>query len=320
MPILPEDNYKPPRWLINGHFDTIFPAFFRKVEPRLAPIQHQILTEDHDFFELDYYDQQSSSTVVISHGLEGNSRRPYVVGMVNAFLDIGWNACAWNYRGCNGKVNHTIKSYHSGFTEDLREVMQYIIKKGVRTVVLVGFSLGGNLTLRYLSERVVSPCISAAVVFSVPLHLHDSCVQISRASNFVYSHRFLRSLKRKVLDKAKIFSDIPVENLKSIGNLKMFDDKYTAPMHGFKDAMDYYESCSSIYVLDQIRIPTLIINAQNDPFLPKSCYPFSEVKNLSHVFLETPKRGGHVGFYSNKTDTIWSEKRAVEFVKSYLPS
>ena len=320
MPKFTSNSYHPPKWLVNGHFDTIYPALFRKVKPIKTPESHIIDTPDNDVFDLDYYNSNSNRTVIISHGLEGNNKRPYVLGMVNAFISDGWNAIAWNYRGCNGTPNKTIKSYHSGFTEDLKEVIKFAKSDdGISALALVGFSLGGNMTLKYLSESEVEANVLAGVGISVPLDLHGACIQISSPSNKIYARRFLKSLKRKMREKSKMFTNINTESLSQIKDLKTFDDFYTAPLHGFKDALDYYNSCSSIKILDRIKSPALIINALNDPFLPESCYPKEKFINNPQIYFEFPKRGGHVGFYAkNREGIYWSEKRTLEFVHSVI--
>lgn len=306
-------------WILSGHFDTIYPAVFRKAVIPIIPEELTIKTPDLDSFDLNYYDNHSDRTVIISHGLEGNKNRPYVLGMANAFWKDGWNVIAWSYRGCNGKVNNSIKSYHSGFTEDLKEVINHAAKPAnIRTIALVGFSLGGNMTLRYLGERLVEKKVKVAITLSVPLDLHQSCLKISEPGNVIYARRFLKTLKQKVKDKAAVFPEIQTNHLTKVNDLKTFDDFYTAPLHGFRDALDYYKSCSSINVLSKIMIPTLILNAKNDPFLPESCYPYLIVKKLKHVYLQTPARGGHVGFYSFYHGHYFSEKRAIEFANKMI--
>lgn len=284
------------------------------------PKRITIQTMDNDYFELDYYDNQSTKTVILSHGLEGNSERPYILGMAKIFFSAGWNVLAWNYRGCNGKINNSIKSYHSGFTVDLEAVINFADIPKTTIISLIGYSLGGNLTLKYLGKsKNIHKKVKSAVTLSVPLELHQGCLEISKKSNLIYSKRFLNTLKKKVRDKAVFFPEIEVKYLAEIHDLKTFDDYYTAPLHGFKDALDYYQSSSAIYVLDQIQIPSLIINAQNDPFLPEGCYPFDQLINHSSVHLETPLRGGHVGFCStNGNEFYWSEKRALEFIESTI--
>jgi uncharacterized protein len=316
MPIVQSTDYRPPRWLFNAHLETIYPVAFRKIRLSQSFESIAINTSDGDYFELDFYDAKATKTVIISHGLEGNSRRPYVLGMAKIFLENGWNVIAWNYRGCSGKPNKTIKSYHSGFTDDLLEVIRLADKPQIQRIALVGFSLGGNLTLRYLGgEEMVNCKICSAVVFSVPIDLHQSCLRISEPSNFLYSQRFLKSLKAKVLEKAQIFHEIDTRHLTMIRDLKTFDDYYTAPLHGFRDALDYYKQCSSMYVLDRIATPTMIISASNDPFLTPTCFPTDLAKKHTYVHLDVPARGGHVGFtLLNKTNIYWSEMKALEFV------
>ena len=319
MALVNNDEYAPPLWLFNKHLETIYPALCRKVKLHRTPESVIIQTNDGDSLDMDFYRTDADRTVIISHGLEGNSRRPYVLGMVSAFLESGWNVIAWNYRGCSGKINNSVKSYHSGFTQDLCEVIKFAEMPGIAAIALVGFSLGGNLTLKYLAENNISELVKSAVGISVPLDLHGSSVQISKFSNILYSKRFLRTLLKKVRQKARIFPEVPLANIKKVTDLKTFDDYFTAPMHGFADAMDYYRSSSAISILDKIQTPTLIINALNDPFLPESCFPFRQLKNHDFVHLLTPSRGGHVGFCAINGDGFyWSEKKAVEFVNAVV--
>lgn len=320
MAIISKSTYTPPIWSFNGHFDTIFPALFRQVKLDKTPKEIALSTLDNDSFDIDYYDNSSNKTIILSHGLEGHSKRPYILGMVKKFHQKGWNVIAWNYRGCNGKMNNSIKSYHSGFTQDLKVVINFADRPDVDHISLIGFSLGGNLSLRYLgADQEVNLKITSAVVLSVPLDLHYSSLQIGKKSNFFYSKRFLRTLKKKVREKAILFQELDVSHLHKIKDLKTFDDHFTAPMHGYKDALDYYESCSALFILNEIKVPTLIINAINDPFLPKECYPFAILEKSSIVHLETPKNGGHVGFYAkNGNGFYWSENRAYQFIESTL--
>lgn len=318
MALISNTTYKPPFWLFNKHLETIYPVLFRKVSFDVIPKKITIHTPDDDSFDLNYYHNKSDKTVIISHGLEGNNMRPYILGMVKIFVKGGWNVIAWNYRGCNGKINNSVRSYHSGFTEDLFETIKFADTQEISEISLIGFSLGGNLTLKYLSElKKLNKKVRSAVVLSVPLDLHQSCLEISKPSNILYSKRFLRSLKKKIKNKSIIFPEIETKKLSECHDLITFDDHFTAPMHGFRDAIDYYRSCSALYVFDQINTPTLIINALNDPFLSKECYPFNRLKNHEYLYLETPKNGGHVGFCSQNNDgQYWSEQRTLTFMES----
>ncbi|QSE97059.1 YheT family hydrolase [Fulvivirga lutea] len=311
--------YKPPKIYLNSHFETIIPALFRKVS--FEPYSRErIKTPDDDFLDLDWVTQDSNKLVIISHGLEGNSEKPYVRGMGKAFYSEGYDVCAWNYRGCSGEVNKKLRFYHSGATDDLDTVVKHCLNKNYDELVLVGFSLGGNITLKYLGEQGqnVTKKISKAVAISVPVNLHTSCIKISKPGNLVYSKRFLRNLKKKVRNKARIMPDqLDIKGLGAISTLIEFDNRYTAPIHGFNDAVDYYTKCSSLYFLDSIARPTLVINAKNDPFLSEDCYPTKQLENHPFVTLEIPDYGGHVGFTEfNDEKMYWSEKRAVAFAST----
>jgi len=308
--------YKRPKILFSSHLETIFPALFRKVKG-VKFERERINTPDDDFLDLDWVKKGSDKLVIISHGLEGSSDRAYMKGMSKIFNINGYDALAWNFRGCSEEINKQLRFYHSGATEDLDFIVNHAKKNGYTEINLVGFSLGGNLTLKYLGETN-RPDINRAVAISVPLDLHTSCIKISEPSNFIYSRRFLRNLKAKVRSKAANMPDkLKLNGIASIKTLMDFDDQYTAPIHGFDSAIHYYESCSSINFIEKINNPTLIINAKNDPFLSDDCYPIEKMKGHSFVKLEVPEQGGHVGFTSfGKDKFYWSEKRTLQFINS----
>ena len=310
--------YSPPWFLFNKHVETIYPSLFRSVK-RIDYQHERISTTDHDFLDLFWLNQQSNQVVIISHGLEGNAHRAYIKGMAKVFHDNAFDVLAWNYRGCGEEMNKALSFYHSGATDDLDHVVNHAIAQGYEKVFLVGFSLGGNLTLKYVGERNVSQTIKGVVTFSVPLDLYTSCLQLSKPSNWIYSRRFLKSLKNKIRAKAKLMSGLNIAMLEKITSLEQFDDYYTGPIHGFENALDYYQRCSAIGFLETIVTPTLIVNAQNDPFLSKECFP-TEINN-SFVQFETPSRGGHVGFSQFKRNGLyWSEERALDFIQSCSPA
>ncbi len=308
------ESYSAPAILFNKHFETIFPSLFRKV--KLTSYQRErIITPDNDFLDLDWLKQGSKDLVIISHGLEGNSERSYVKGMANIFFENGFDVLAWNYRGCSGEMNNQLRFYHSGATDDLETVLNHASKM-YDQISLVGFSLGGNLTLKYLGEQKnLNPSLKKAVAFSVPLDLYHSCLQILKPSNWIYHQRFLRSLKAKVLQKSKFREGIAVSKLNRIKTLLEFDDHFTAPIHGFENAIDYYIKSSSLSFLEHIKLPTLIVNAKNDPFLSQECFP--ELAHHPFIKFEKPERGGHVGFAQfNQNGLYWSELRALAFIQS----
>lgn len=317
MPVIKKSSYKAPFPFKNGHLCTMFPAIFRKPKLIKDYRRERIDTSDNDFLDLDWMDHRKDRAVILSHGLEGHTDRQYMVGMANQFYEAGYDVLAWSYRGCSGEMNRKLQMYHSGATYDLEEVVKHVEAQGIKEIHLVGFSLGGNLTLKYLGEYN-RPSIKAAVAFSVPLDLYTGSLKIRKRQNWIYSKRFLRSLKKKVIMKQEQFPDqISVAPFKKIKNLMDFDNAYTAPIHGFDNAVDYYEKSSSRHFLQNINVDTLVINAQNDPFLSEECLDHSLFEDLERVHFETPTHGGHVGFVTrNKQGKYWSEQRALDFCEN----
>jgi predicted alpha/beta-fold hydrolase len=307
------NTYQQPAVLFNRHLETIYPAIFRKVHS-IDYQRERISTPDNDFLDLDWLRKGSRKLVVISHGLEGNTHRAYVKGMAKAFYDQGFDALAWNYRGCSQEMNRQLRFYHSGATDDLDLVVTHA-SKNYDEIYLIGFSLGGNLTLKYVGERrdQINPTIKKASAFSVPIHLHSSCIQISKPGNWLYTDRFLKSLQAKVAAKSKQMNGLDLSHFKKIKTLMDFDECYTAPIHGFASAIDYYQKSSAINFLNGIRIPTLLVNAQNDPFLSNEC--FLKSNDNPYLKFESPQYGGHVGFsLFDKSGLYWSELRALDFI------
>jgi len=316
MPILTPSDYKKSSWLFNGHLETIVPALFRKSNP-LPFEKERIKTPDGDFLDLFRLFNNSSSLIIISHGLEGNSQRPYMLGMAKKFNN-NFDVVLWNYRGCGEELNLQPIFYHSGATYDLNTVVAHV-EKDYEHIFLIGFSLGGNLTLKYLGENhTLSNKIKKAVAISVPLHLESSSKKISTGTNLIYSKRFLKTLKLKILAKAKVFPEaFNLDKLPLLKTLMDFDEHFTAPIHGFKNAKDYYTKNSSLYYLEKIKVPTLIINALNDPFLSDSCFPYSIGEKFNHLYMDFPLLGGHVGFQTHDGN-YWTEERTFEFISKDL--
>lgn len=317
MPVIKKSSYKAPIPFKNGHLCTIYPALFRKPELAQKYRRERIDTHDGDFLDLDWMDHKKDRAVIISHGLEGHTDRQYVIGMANQFYQEGFDVVAWSYRGCSGEINRKLEMYHSGATYDLESVVAHVERQGFKSICLVGFSLGGNLTLKYLGEYHRNS-IKAAVTFSVPLDLYASSLEIQKNQNWVYTRRFLRSLKSKIAQKQEQYpSQVSLKPFDHIKSLIDFDDAYTAPIHGFENALDYYHKCSSMHFLKDIKVATLVVNACNDPFLSPECLDHSLFEPLAQVYFETPRHGGHVGFVTkNEQETYWSEKRALAFCKT----
>jgi predicted alpha/beta-fold hydrolase len=312
--------YKPPFFIKNGHILTIYPSLFRKIDTSFYK-RERITTPDDDFLDLDWSCKTSNRLAIISHGLEGSSTRPYVAGMALALNNSGWDTLAWNYRSCSGEINHQLRFYHNGATDDLDLVIKHAINtERYNEIVLVGFSMGGNLTLVYLGQynSKVDPIISKAIVFSVPCDLESSAYELTKPLNKLYMNRFIQMLHQKVRAKMLLFPDrIDDKDYNNIKSFKDFDDRYTAPIHGYKNAEDYWHRCSSKQFLTSIKIPVLIINAADDPFLAPECYPLSESSASTYIDLEIPQSGGHVGFVAfNANGQYWSEYRTLRFLSN----
>lgn len=314
-----------PFWLPEKHSQTIFPYFFRRIQP-LQTGGFFLNFPDGDQIWVDEYQGNSSLNdtplLIISHGLEGNSQKDYVKGLASIMLEQGWNIWAWNYRSC-GKSgpNKQLRFYHSGAIEDLDFLIQQALNQGRKNIYLAGFSLGGNLTLKWLGEigKNRDKSIRKAVVFSVPLHLSDCSKQLQKFENRIYALRFLQTLKKKALEKAKFYpQELDKKQISGINNLWEFDHLVTAPIHGFTGAEDYYQKASSFFVLDKIAIPTLIINAKNDPFLGEKCFPKELVEDQKFLHFEEISGGGHCGFYQKGFENyLWNELRAKDWLMKH---
>jgi predicted alpha/beta-fold hydrolase len=320
VPLVSPSNYSPPFMFSNPHVQTVFPSLFRRVSG-IHYQRQRIDTPDGDFLDLDRSAVGGRRLAIILHGLEGDSSRSYVLGMVKALNRRRWDALAVNFRGCSGVCNKLLRFYHSGDTGDLDTVISYVVaNENYSELALIGFSLGGNVILKYLGERgtQVNSLISEAVAISVPCDLESSSLHLARPANRIYLKRFLRLLRKKIRMKMAVMpGQIDDHSYKTIKTFKEFDDRYTAPIFGFSSAEDYWRKASCKPFLAAISVPTLLINAADDPFLTDLCYPIEEAKNNPRLFLEIPKSGGHVGFVRfGSDDEYWSESRAVAFLEN----
>jgi len=318
--------YVAPPWLQNGHWQTIWPSLFRHIKAKdLGVEEERMELADGDFLDVDWYRRGNKRLAIIGHGLEGNSRRCYVVGMARCLLQAGWDVLAWNCRACGREVNRKLILYHSGKSDDLDQVVRYADKQGYDSLVLVGSSMGGNLILKYLGEPTYRPhlkSLKAAVTYSVPCDLQASCEVLDKKENRLYTKRFLRKLRKKLRQKAEQFPDeVDLKSIKNVRSFIEFDDQFTAPWHGFSDALDYHTKASCKQFIRGIKIPTLIFNAKNDPFLDDSCHPIEEAKANPNVTFELLEEGGHVGFSCRHPDGhYWSELRTLAFIEAHVPA
>ncbi|MEC3907753.1 alpha/beta fold hydrolase [Tamlana sp. 2201CG12-4] len=317
MPVI-ESKYKPRFYFKNGFISTVYSGLIRRVS--LNQERERITLPDGDFLDLDWSHakEKSEKLIVLLHGLEGNGQRPYMTGTAKLFNKNGIDAVCVNFRGCSGEDNLKFKSYHSGATEDLEAIIEHAVsKKHYSEIYLKGISLGANMILKYLGERPTVPKqLKAAIAVSVPCYLSGSAAELHTFKNKLYHDRFLRHLVNRIKIKQKRFPEqLSVKALESIKTLMDFDNIYTSRAHGFEDALDYYTRCSSLQFLENIKIPTLIINALNDSFLSPECFPVKEAKNNENLYLEMPKHGGHSGFIDKK-NVYYNEKCALEFVNN----
>lgn len=313
MPLIPS-SYRPPYYFRNGHVSTLVPALFRRVMP--VPYERErIELPDGDFLDLDWSRKGAARLVILSHGLEGSARRNYMQGMVHFMNGAGWDALAWNCRSCSGEINRLPRFYHHADTADLGHVIRHALSAGYREVLLSGFSMGGSMILNYLGEKGenADERIRGAVVYSVPVKMRSSVDALARRENRIYRRRFLRKLENKIRMKSQKFpGKISADNWEEIRYFPDFDNRYTAPLHGFRDADDFYETASAVNRLEQIRRPVLLVNALNDPFLGPACYPHEMCASLRYVYFEAPAFGGHVGFPMKKGLT-YMEMRTKQF-------
>ena len=317
MPVVPDSSFRPPWWLRNAHAQTIWPSLARRVRG-VRWERERLELADGDFLDLDWSPTGARRLVIITHGLEGNSRRAYVAGMARAFKRRGWDALAWNFRGCSGEPNRLCRSYHSGATEDLSAVVAHATRGGAHDrVAVVGFSLGANLTLKFLGELGASPgLVCGGSGISVPCDLRAAALKMTGPDCAFYMRRFLRDMGDKMRAKARQFPGrVDLAPLAGMTTFQQFDDAFTGPMHGFRDAEDYWARCSAKQFLPRVRVPALMVSAADDPFLAPECFPFAEASASEWVTLDAPKQGGHVGFISAGAD-YWSEWRTAEFLSA----
>lgn len=318
-----------PAWFVPGrHLRTLWGKFVRR-RPRIATEIEQWTTPDDDILFVHRLRGQSGSPLlVLLHGLEGSPNSHYARGLLARAKAHGWSAAAIVFRTCGGQMNNTRRFYHSGETSDLDFAIHRLTREHPDSpIVLAGFSLGGNVLLKWLGERGSNApsAVRAAAAVSVPYDLARGSRYINRGFARVYERHFLRSLVRKAQIKRRRFPDIvPHVDLAQLRSMWDFDDAVTAPVHGFLDANDYYQRSSSLRWLDRIRVPTLLISAVDDPFLPPEV--LDEVRtialNSKALHCEFVDRGGHVGFIAGHRPwrpLYWAEWRVVEFLSSHLP-
>src|SRR6201998_1027910 len=314
MPVI-ASRFRPPFFFRNGHIQTVLSVLLPRRSDGTFQRERLELV-DGDFLDLGWARIGADRLVVLSHGLEGSSDSRYIRGMAAALNAAEWDVLVWDFRGCSEETNRLPRLYHSGETGDLGAVIDCAAVRYSR-IALVGFSLGGNLILKYLGESSPHPAVVSAAAVSAPLDLGATARALDRQwSKRIYRDSCIKSLIAKVEAKAVRFPEkFDVSGIRMIRTFEAFDDRYTAPIHGFRDVEDYWKRSSARQFLNRITVPTLILNACDDPLLTAESFPVAEAEANPCLFLEMPKWGGHLGF----VDLVrgiepWSERRGGGFL------
>lgn len=316
MPILTQSSYpRPPFYQFNGHLQTVLPALTRRIH--LPYERERLELPDGDFLDLDWIRQGKRRLAILSHGLEGNSERHYIKGTARLFARNGWDVLAWNCRSCSGEMNRRLRLYHHGDTGDIGTVVDHALRaRNYSEVTMIGFSMGGSMTLKYLGlkGKNIPPAVRSAVAISTPCDLKASAEALEFPGNRFYRQRFLSNLRQKMERKAEQFpGEVNLEALDQISVWRDFDEAFSAPLNGFANAEEFYRQGSAKFFLSDICVPVLLINAVNDPILPPACSPVELARRHPFIYLEMPQKGGHVGFSLPFSRYAWSEWRALEF-------
>lgn len=316
-----ELNFKPAWWLSNPHLQTLWSVFFRRTK-KLAVKRERVELNDGDFIDLDWVGGKTGPIVLILHGLEGSIDSHYVQGMLSTVVQQGWRGVCMHFRSCSGEPNRLARIYHSGETSDIAEIVHYLKKREVKTpITAVGFSLGGNVLLKWLGETGLQNPLTAAIAASVPFDLTSAATHMNQGFSRIYQWRLLNSLCKKIQWKfryQKAPFALPV--LKKLRTIRDFDNQITAPLHGFKDAEDYYTHSSSLQYLKNIAVPTLLLHSKDDPLVGYSSLPKPH-EISSSVKYELSEKGGHVGFISGRFPwaiSYWIEQRAALFLQKFI--
>mgnify|MGYP001160926513 FL=1 len=319
VPLSEASTYTAPWFFPSAHWQTILPNVTRR-RIRVEYRRERFELPDSDFMDLDWLESNpvhnEARCCIILHGLEGDSHAPYVKSMARSFQRSGYAVGALNLRGCSGKPNRLKRFYHSGDTEGLAFVLDQVSARYDR-ISLVGFSLGGNVLLKYLGEDSarIPKSVRSAAAFSVPCDLAGAADCLAESRNAFYMKRFIKLLGAKLREKEKKYQEYEYEEgYSEMKSFHEFDNVYTARLNGFRDAIDYWSQSSCKQYLNRLDRPALLVNARNDPFLSDSCFPREIAQSSSLLHLEIPASGGHCGFPGRKApEGYWHERRALSF-------
>ena len=322
-----QSSFQAPKWARNRHIQTIWPRFIQKRMP-LRYTMERVKLPDSDFVDLAWgpAPPSPSGMVVMFHGLEGSINSHYANDMMAFLTKAGWQVVLMHFRGCSGEINQAPRAYHSGETSDPAFILSLLNERyPALPKVAMGFSLGANMLLKLLGENPQALGLKAAIAISAPLKLDECAASVNQGFSKVYQKYLLNSMKHNLLQKMQKIDyrgilQISQHDIQGIHTFRDFDDKVTAPLHGYQDADDYYEKCSAFYFLKGIHCPTLILHALDDPFMNENVVP-GEQELSSAVTLELSEHGGHVGFMQGTPvkPVIWMHERVKRFFADYLP-
>lgn len=317
------NTFKPAWWLPNSHLQTLWPVLCRRNITDLPIKRERVELPDGDFIDLDWVQTQATGPIVlVLHGLEGSIDSHYAKGMLQKILENGWRGVFMHFRGCSGEPNRLPRSYHSGDTGDVDYIVKFLLEREPHSkIASIGYSLGGNVLLKWLGETNSANPLQAAIAVSVPFELHKAATRIQKGFSKFYQWYFIRCLRERLSHKFQDNnSPLDTSVIYQVSTMFEFDDKVTAPLHGFSGVKEYYSTASSRQYLRSIHVPTLILHAKDDPFMSEDIIP-EDGELSAKVKLEITEAGGHVGFVSGKypwRSQYWLEERVPEFLRDYL--
>jgi predicted alpha/beta-fold hydrolase len=319
MPYIEGSKYPgPPRWQFNGHLQTIIPNLVRKVED-VPFVRERLELPDGDFLDLDWWKDGNPRIAILTHGLEGNTGRSYIQGMARNLFQNGWDVLAWNCRSCSGEMNRNLRLYFHGDTYDIDQIVSRVLREETYLrIALIGFSMGGSIHMKYLGVKgeEAAPEITHSIAISSPCDIAHGVEVLEQPGNRLYRKRFFRSLSKKMEAKARDFpAQIDISKLEQIESWRDFDEFFSAPINGFPSADAFYHAASAKNFMWDTKVPTLLLNAWNDPILSPSCFPVEEAREHTYLYLECPPQGGHIGFAESRSSENWAEKRTLLFLE-----
>jgi len=317
MPII-KSQFRPAWWLRGAHAQTLWSDFFRP-KVKLTLKRQRVELPDGDFIDLDWSGPEQGRTVLILHGLEGNIHSDYIRGVMRELNQRGYRACLMHFRGCSNEPNRLVEWYHSGKSDDPQFITEILRDQmDIEVYAAIGFSLGGNVLLKWLGEQGDQILLQRAAAMSVPFRLEQAAKRMNKGFSRIYQRFLVGTMKQSYKDKFAVIPSPLTVDIDAIETFWQFDDEVTAPLHGFKGADDFYSCASSRQFIPKIQVPTLILHAVDDPFMYTTTPP-EEHELSDNVWLELPEHGGHVGFINGVIPGLvnyWGERRLAEWIDS----